>query len=88
MDVFAPTTLQTKRYLILFLSVYITWVMGISSGAAGGFQSLFAIFFHITIVTLYFIIVIRRKGRTSLKISLTFIILFLLNQQGYLSNEF
>lgn len=69
MDVFAPTTMQTKRYLILFLSVYITWVMGISSGAAGGFQSLFAIFFHITaIVTLYFIIVIRREGRTSLKI--------------------
>jgi len=79
MDVFALTTLQTKRYLILFLSVYITWVMGISSGAAGGFQSLFAIFFHIAIVTLYFIIVIRREGGTSLKISLTFIILFLLN---------
>jgi len=69
MDVFAPTTLQTKRYLILFLSVYITWVMGISSGAAGGFQSLFAIFFHIAIVTLYFIIVIPREGGTSLKIS-------------------
>jgi len=79
MEVFAPTTLRTKRYLILFLSVYITRVMGISSGAAGGFQYLFAIFFHITIVTLYFIIVICREGGTSSKIPLIFIILFLLN---------
>src|SRR5437879_35845 len=47
MDVFGLPSLQTKRYLILFLSVYITWVMGISSGAAGGFQSLLSYSFII-----------------------------------------